>query len=960
MLSRSLILLLVFAASVSVSTVQAQAPVAKGSRTWQLNWSWKDVQIDKLMSRLKSIGLEVPVDASGDVSVDVVVTIPVDEWRASNKYRLQGTIASKRLRVEQVALDDFAANIDVRNGVMTIKNLKGNLGTANSPGRGSLAGNAKLQISPLGDLEAELTAKAIDIGPLHQVYKAAIGDESEFSISGRVDGQVNFRAPVKQVGKIDRWSVDGDVTAQRLKIGDAQPVNFQSGPFSFKKGEIDARQVQISASDNAQVALMLAAHAELLGRRRFDISCVGNDIPLGEISAAISSGTSAWAKGMLDLNVTASGELAAGKWNVQGQVASPQLQVAGVELGLVEHQVNFDQKELKLTPLAPETSDNRASLRRVRANYQIDETAIQLRDLDAEIFSGSVVGSANIARQAGGTHQIDLQWDQLKPKINTANFMDVGFDIQATSAGTIAWKVAADSVDLLSKHQGTASIELQEIQVSGVEIGSLAVDAKALPTSLELTAKGELFGGELSISTLTPVTPELTIQQLFSAPTTAKVSATSIPLGPIFDVIPPASLPQLAQRRWSGKLSAEIFAELENRAVREATIGLTAQNLTLDRMLLSRRVRIDARTLGRKISIDNATGNYAGGRVDINGIVALDAEDSQLNMRIISVDASQFFQPLSASTARQLQGRLSARLTISAGQQRDRISARGTVEFVDGRAYGVPVQTAHSQISGRITKRLDRWNILLPSISGQVGNGRVQGMLEFDSAFRATKFDLRSNWQVDRVDFAKLMYESGAGSASRAKGQVSGRLVVNADAMSTVDDLYGKFEFQLGGSGAGSIPGLTDAQNFLGSLALTGVRFQEGSMRGVISGGRANVKDFQLQSAQLMVWAEGNMQLASQIVNMDAVIATGNFDVSPLLMGVLQVVAARDIPALSLWIELNRLLSNRTIHVAVRGPISDPRLRLKPLASVGEEAAKFFLRTVLPVNLPRTKNPLDR
>ena len=958
MLSRSLILLLLFAVMASGDTARAQAPADKGSRTWQLNWSWEDVQIDKLLDRLKSIGLEVPIKASGDVSVDVVVTIPINDLRASDKYRLQGTIASKRLRVEQVALDDFVANIDVLGGVMTIKDLQASLGAAASPGRGSLAGNATLQISPLSDLKAELTAKAIEVGPLHQIYKTTVGDESDFSISGSIDGQVNFRAPVKQLGQIDRWKLSGDVTAQRLRIGDAPTINFQSGPFKMESGEIEARQVQFTVSDNAEVALMLAAHAELLGRRRFDISCVGNDVPLGQIAAAFSSGSSKWADGVLDLNLTASGELAAGKWNVQGQVASPQLQLAGIELGLVEHQLQFDQQALKLTPLAAETNKG-MSLRRVQAKYQIDETAIQLSDLDAEVFSGSIVGSANIARQAGGIHQVNLSWDQLTPKGNTGNFMDFAFDVQATTSGNINWKVAADSVELMAKHQGTANIQLEKIQLSGVEIGSLTVDANAQKSTLELSAKGNLFGGELSISTLTPVTPELTIRQLLDAPTTAQISANSIRLRPIVDVIGPAVSP-LLQRRWAGSLSAEISAELAQRSVQQATIELTAENLTLDGMMLTRRVEVNARSLARVITIDRATSSYAGGRIDINGLLALDADESQLNLRIISVDASQFFLPLSESVAGQLQGRLSARLTISGGQQRDRISARGSVEFSDGRAYGVPVQTAHSQVAAAITNRFDRWNISVPSISGRVGNGRVHGNLEFDSAYRATKFDLRSDWQVDRVDFAKLMYESGAGSTSRAKGQISGRIVVNADAMSTVDDLYGNFDFTLGGSGARAIPGLTDAQNFLGSLALTGVRFEEGKMRGVISGGRANVKEFQLQSAQLMVWARGNMQLESQIVNMEAVIATGNFEINPLIFGLLQIVVARDVPALSIWIELNRILSNRTIYVDVRGPISDPRLRLKPLASVGEEAARFFLRTVLPIDLPRLQNPLAK
>jgi hypothetical protein len=46
-------------------------------------------------------------------------------------------------------------------------------------------------------------------------------------------------------------------------------------------------------------------------------------------------------------------------------------------------------------------------------------------------------------------------------------------------------------------------------------------------------------------------------------------------------------------------------------------------------------------------------------------------------------------------------------------------------------------------------------------------------------------------------------------------------------------------------------------------------------------------------------------------------------------------------------IEINQIVSNRTIHLRYSGLLSDPRVRLKPLAILREEAARFLLRELL-------------
>ena len=221
---------------------------------------------------------------------------------------------------------------------------------------------------------------------------------------------------------------------------------------------------------------------------------------------------------------------------------------------------------------------------------------------------------------------------------------------------------------------------------------------------------------------------------------------------------------------------------------------------------------------------------------------------------------------------------------------------------------------------------------------------------------------MRSNWRMKRVDFAKTLGGADAASSRFGEGRLSGRLALNADSVAGPNDLYGNFDFELDGSSGKSIPGLSDAQNFLGPIGLAGMQFDQGRAKGVVGGGRATLKEFWLRSPQLMVWAEGSVNLASQRLDLEAVISTGDFDTNSSLLSTLGLLAIDYATPVGILLEINQLLSNRTVFVDVVGPATDPNLRLKPLDTIRENAAQFFLQQLLPVpcQLPGQQNPLAR
>jgi len=101
------------------------------------------------------------------------------------------------------------------------------------------------------------------------------------------------------------------------------------------------------------------------------------------------------------------------------------------------------------------------------------------------------------------------------------------------------------------------------------------------------------------------------------------------------------------------------------------------------------------------------------------------------------------------------------------------------------------------------------------------------------------------------------------------------------------------------------------------------------------------------------VWADGRVRISGGRLDVEAVVQTGEFDGQNLALLTLAETAA--IPAglpIGALIELNRLASNRTIYMDLVGPISKPRVRIRPLETFRENAGQIILRQATATVLP--------
>ncbi len=434
-------------------------------RYWTKHWSFQNVDVKRLFSRLNSIGIVIPVDGEGDVSVGIDVSVPLTSLSDAKAYRLSGHLAAKRLRLESLLLEDFDADLNYDDGVFRLANVKGRWADATmTQTGGSFQGDASAQLLPRGVFETNIAATSLPIGPLHDLLLGTTQGDSN-PISGTLGGSLSFKAPIDQLRQISAWTAAADLKIDDFRFGETLPLSVVTGPIQIRDGIIHAEQVEVISAVSPDIRIDLATQIELIGRQRFEFRIRGNDVPLDALSEiALQDGQ--LAAGKLDIDASGRGELGAKSWNISGRIGSPQLTVMGQELGLLEHQFRFDQQSFQLSPI-----DNAAEsepsmlLKRVSATYQLDEDSLNIAGLDAELFGGTIQGTARLARQESTNHEVDLAWENIRLELKSATILPVAVSASAVSSGSIDWSVSAKSLNLPESHAGVVRVHLAQLDI---------------------------------------------------------------------------------------------------------------------------------------------------------------------------------------------------------------------------------------------------------------------------------------------------------------------------------------------------------------------------------------------------------------------------------------------------------------------------------------------------------------
>ncbi|TWU43941.1 hypothetical protein Q31b_14740 [Novipirellula aureliae] len=956
------------------SLVKAAPPAngeAKKIRYWTSQWNFDEIDVKKLNHRLDRIGLGVPIDLNGNVTVRFEVSVPLNALTDAKKYRIDGLVSANRLRFEKLLLSDFQATVELDEGVMRIDRFSGNLIDASVPSQssggasgssrpGSVVGDAAIELSPLKDLQINLDVESIPVQPLYDLLIVFSQDKKSEPLSGIASGKIQFAGPVENVGEIASWNATANLQVNRLSRAGSLPLNIRTGVVSISGGVLAAERLEVESPQAAGLSAVASARVEMVGDQAFRIAARSNDLPLGVVADLVGFSANSTIEGELDLDLRADGKLARSQWASSGRLASPNLRIAGVDLGLIEHAFTLDETHIEIHPISQgeaglpmDAPENGVILKRVLAEYNVANDRFELSNLVADLFQGQVTGSATILKGAvvddpAETNQINLAWKDVSPIFHSDALFPFDVLLSLRTSGQVDWKVPAGQWRFPAKQIGEATIEIDSIKLGEESIGNLTALVSSDGSSMELGGQGMLFGGKVSVRTVAPADTKMSWQDLFGKPTAIDFSAASIELNRLVTFVPDRYLPSLRYRELRGRLSLDGTVETPS----EVSAKLRLDRLGLGPVVLSRQIDAVVRLSDRVMRIDRLTGNFADGRIDVVGRWDLQAGagplgEGNLDVRFEAVDASQSMLWVSETIASYVEGTMSGNLSVSGGEP---LRVRGSVQASDTMVTNIAVRDVHSGILAAYSVQSGRWDFELPSLVGATAGGRLKGAARFHSTSRASGFDLQSQWSFDRVDFGQLIAQASGSRSSTNHGQIRGSLVLAGEGIKGLNDLKGSFETELDGSQASAIPGLSEAQRFLGVVPLAGIRIDDGRMNGTIAGGRASIQELVLSSSPLKVIADGSVQLANQRMEIAAVISTGNFESNQLADAYLQAIALDYVSPISLLIRINQLLSNRTIYVDVVGTLSDPSLRLKPLSTLRDEAVRYLLGEVFGLN----------
>jgi translocation and assembly module TamB len=853
----------------------------------------RDVDVSQLLEKLD---IKLGYKIGGKMTVVASVAVPVASAANTGAYQFAGEVTSPALTFEGLTVRDVAAKMVYTNGKLSLTNLSGKIDQPGKSGLapGSFKGSATMAVNPAGDATANLT---IDNIPLEQIARALPG--VDLAITGTVSGKVDLKSQYEKLWDPTVWSgtavlTSSEIVAEGRSIKDIKfSAALAKGVLTMTEARLTLEGIPVTGEATLGVSdtYPFTAVVRTTGTEVTDLRKL---VPEAGFKAAV--------EGVLETESKVTGTLSPLSFAASGTVTATKLTLG------------------------------RSSANHIAAKWALTEDRVALTDLKADVFGGTITGSADVPFAADKAGKFEVNFKEVDVGVASELIPDVPVRV----TGKVTGKVSGTIPPAKAGESRVGNIDLDitapKLTVQGIPAERLVGKAALKGKVLEYELEGKTLGGSFELKGRYPGQKKDKLPA--GANDRGSLKVTGIDLSRIATDVGFQSLSPLR-----GRIDAnfDFDNDLSTGSGRVAITGVRWGNASIAREVTGVLVMRDG-----VVDLSDFAGRVAGGelraraRVYVSDprrnffSVALTRVDAKQVLALVGADAADLIDGPMTLTAR---GRLGGETRISGSLSLPRGSVSGVA--VTDLVVPFEVSTAPGGYG-----RLSVQNAVV-----NAGNGRVQPTVTVDWGHGGMRVD--GQIRFINVPISAVVPQLGE-NALIGNGRITGRFDLGGQNVRSVADLTGNLVAVLNNTSVREIPILRQATPFLNPAGLV-KPFQSGDVRGSLSKGVFRIDRLALANPTAQVFAEGTITTTGR-VDLDVVAHTGT--IGPSTRGLrlfgLRLPMIGPVPV-GLIRDVSDFLSNRTIRLTVTGTTSNPIVKVNVGALLREEAVRFFLsRYVVP------------
>jgi translocation and assembly module TamB len=857
----------------------------------------------------RELALKLPFELAGRLTVQVKISLPVNAPNNYRAYRLDGTAKATALRVAGLELSGAEGRVLYRDGLLRVEQLRGSTPPARRGEQGGwFAGTARLQLIPLGGLEAGLTVEHLPLDLALNRLPGAAG-----LAHGLLNGEVKVKAPADRLSDPTAYDASASLRSDRLEAY-GLALTRAAAELTLRGGVVRAADVKADLEGSP-----LTGQAELdLGGKGYPYKLEASlsKVDLTAVQRlAPSLRPPVPVEGRLDLSARGSGALSPPSAAVSGKVAATDLLVSGVKID------------------------------ELRSRAALDGSALILSGLEAKLYQGRIAGAVRAPLAANEKGRIDLRIEGVDALALTKALPGAPVKLEGRVSGKATGELAAEGP---GGRSGALDLNLTADRLKVQSFATRRVTARVgfRDGKADYRLEGEALGGKFELDGRIPAERPDADGEVKQAAAQETTDGRFRLIGARLDRLGEA----LGQPEQLSELRGRVDAELNYRHLGAGgrpigTGWVRVGKLRWDGIEISDGLRADLRLTERDVQVRQINGELAQGSLRATVVYGLlERNSGWFVLALDQAEASRLLAPLPA-LAGVVQGPLTVQLRGSLGRE---WRGGGTAALTRGRVAGVEVQEWRLPVEFGLTPTRGRAFLNVRDSVAQVGQGRVQvqASLNYEGGLR-----LEGNLRFFNADLRTLLRPAGE-AATFAGGRLTGRLDFASVNLRGADDLTASLQATLSQTQAFQLPVLSALAPFV-APGQGNTTFQTGEVRARLSNGVVRVQQLALVGPVVRLLVEGTVNFQGRL-DLDASAATGDLGVNPTVVRSLglRIPTVGPIP-LAVLAEASSYLSNRVVHLRITGTVRNPAPRVEPLQLLSAEAVRYFLgRVNIPTALP--------